>query len=318
MKNQLLAFCFIGLLFIACEEDDNSLTEDVSSMSIRDFTTAINENPNNGSEIGALDYSYSPEGAKILFATSVDTGRTALSINNDDGTISITDATVFDFEQRDQYLIEVIGYLNGEEKATALITVNINDVDDNTLTVQERLNKGETPYEIYQSNFGYIDSLYGKTYAGGIIFHLNTNDGSGLVAAIGDFSQPLAWDSTSNQSQVIETGINESAIGNGLKNTEDINSLLGDKGLAAREALGFSLNGYADWFLPCTNELFEMFAKLHVKGKGNFSNTLYWSSSESFSLPVAATYVNFDTSASLAVGATPKNAELSVRFARNF
>lgn len=319
MKNQLLTLLFIGVFFISCKDDDESNAGTTVSMIINDYTTTIDENPISGSEIGVLDYSYSPAGAQIIFATSVDSGRSAITINNADGSITVTDASVFDFERRTQYVVNVFGLINGEEKAEALLTININDVDeDSTLTVQERLDNGETPYEIFQSNFGYIDSLYGKTFAGGYIFYLNTSDGSGLVAANNDFPQALAWDSTSNQNQVIVTGITESAIGFGLANTEAIYDSLGNKGLAAKEALDFSLNGYSDWFLPSTSELFEMYAKLHVRARGGFSNVLYWSSSESFSLPMAANYVDFDTLKAFHVGATPKTAELSLRFVRKF
>ncbi len=73
-------------------------------------------------------------------------------------------------------------------------------------------------------------------------------------------------------------------IGDGQENTLAIiaNDSSSDK--AADKSAGFSINNngktYDDWFLPSYDELKLMFTNLKDKGIGNFSNSLYWSSTE--------------------------------------
>lgn len=57
-------------------------------------------------------------------------------------------------------------------------------------------------------------------------------------------------------------------------------SSLNNGTVVARETLGYELNGKKDWFLPSENELALMHTNLHQQSLGNFSNTLYWSSTE--------------------------------------
>jgi hypothetical protein len=60
----------------------------------------------------------------------------------------------------------------------ATFTIALTDV---TETVQERLDDGETPLQIYNSNNALLNQLYAKTYAGGIIGAFNTSTGLCLI-----------------------------------------------------------------------------------------------------------------------------------------
>ena len=96
-----------------------------------------------------------------------------------------------------------------------------------------------------------IDSLYGKTYAGGLIFYLdtlNTYSFEGLVAAILDQSTSIAW---INAVQVcLDYMIMEGSV------------------------------TYDDWFLPSKDELHEMYKNLKSIGFGVDGRLYYWSSTE--------------------------------------
>ena len=102
--------------------------------------------------------------------------------------------------------------------------------------VQERLNKGETPSEIYNSGV-LLDSLYGKYYEGGLIFSLN--NGTVLISA------PI-----------------DQSICNWNSAVSICNDLL--------------LNTKSDWYLPNKLELIIMYNNLHLKSLGNFTSSFYW------------------------------------------
>ncbi|MCF6130948.1 hypothetical protein [Flavobacterium wongokense] len=57
-------------------------------------------------------------------------------------------------------------------------------------------------------------------------------------------------------------------------------SSLNNGTVVAKETLGYQLNGNGDWFLPSENELALLHTNLHLLNLGNFSNAIYWSSTE--------------------------------------
>jgi hypothetical protein len=172
-----------------------------------------------------------------------------------------------------------------EAKVDALQTVI-----ENMFPVQSRLDAGETPLNIYQSNNALLDSLYGKTYQGGLIFYFDTTDGTGLVAAPSDQSTGAEWGCYMTQI----SGAGGTSIGTGAQNTADILAGCATVGIAAYICDNLTSGAYNDWFLPSKDELNAMYTNLHQKGFGAFSDDLYWSSSE-FDSP-RAWYFAFDGS----------------------
>jgi len=157
--------------------------------------------------------------------------------------------------------------------------------------IQMLLNEGQTPKALFDKGIP-LKSLYGKTFQGGLIFHLNIEDGSGLLAAITNqniagwgcngYNITLLNDvdctSTNNCEEPLfeETEIG-ARIGDGKDNTDAIlaecNS---DYELAAR----LCRNLGDEWFLPSRGELNLMFLNLQQNGYGDFFRNYYWSSTE--------------------------------------
>ena len=155
--------------------------------------------------------------------------------------------------------------------------------EDTTSTVQEntpnpyqeRLNNGETPFEIYQSGVS-VDSLYGTTYQGGLIAYLDTINGNGIVASPLDESEGFEW----GYADTLVDGADGTSIGTGKQNTADILKTSTETNSAAYFCDTLTLGGYSDWFLPSKNELNLLRKNLYKKGFGDFENNGYWSSTD--------------------------------------
>ena len=164
--------------------------------------------------------------------------------------------------------------------------------DFDAAQVQALLEGGKTPIELVNGNMP-LDSLYGKMYEGGLIFYLNTDDGTGLVAATENQSDGARWGcwgtdnvdlinvrkcpGMGNCVQPLPEDTFEGArIGDSMANTDAILAGCMDDGIAAKlcRALG------SEWLLPSRGELNLMYTNLHVRGHGGFAADWYLSSSE--------------------------------------
>lgn len=156
-------------------------------------------------------------------------------------------------------------------------------------TIQERLNKGETPKSLIRSGVPQ-DSLYGYTYEGGFIFHF-FDDTTGMVFGLKDLSYD--YDDTKTQiiwsCRVIVTGATATHIGAGLENTQKIkakNCPLYDPDAkewmisAAELCLLYKGGGFDDWFLPSKDELHEAYMNLSHNSRVHFNEKEYWTSTE--------------------------------------
>lgn len=168
-------------------------------------------------------------------------------------------------------------------------------------SVQQRLNAGELPKQIFDSGV-VIDSLYGKTFQGGLIFHLDTNSGICYMAAPNNLAMGM-WGCSGLFIDGVENG-----LGMGEYNTTLILSNCFVGGIAASLCEQYSDGTYSDWYLPSIAELDSIYNNLYLNATGGFSPIAYWSSSQmSFSDGYS---MHFGTGVQQGTG---KNTQLSVR-----
>lgn len=158
-------------------------------------------------------------------------------------------------------------------------------------SVEERLNN-ETPLEIAESGMP-LDSLYGKWYAGGYIFYVDTGDiilnKEGLVASEYDIEGTLNWGCLDQDTEATNVSSNptfpETELGarpgDGIDNTLKILESDCSVGSPAEACHNHIENGYDDWFLPSRGGVILMHYFLEERGIGNFNTSSYWTSTES-------------------------------------
>ncbi len=150
-------------------------------------------------------------------------------------------------------------------------------------TVQEKLDAGETPLEVYTADNTTLNSLYGATYAGGLIFYFDETDGTGMVAAPTLQSSSSTWGCNNTNIGFTEYfGGGHSffvweaigtAIGTGNENTNNIVNKCSTSS-AAKVCFDLNLGGYIDWYLPSRDEAIEMITKV------SSITDSYWTSSQ--------------------------------------
>ena len=107
---------------------------------------------------------------------------------------------------------------------------------------QKLLNDGFTPFELLNANIP-LDSVYGREYQGGIIFHLNATNKLIKVAVTKDLEEDLRWPNAMDYSE------------------------------------NLIVQSFDDWYLPSIDELQEMRIILYTRlEKGEFNDDYYWSS----------------------------------------
>lgn len=138
--------------------------------------------------------------------------------------------------------------------------------------IQDSLDLGITPCQLTALGLP-VDSLYGKTWAGGLIFYFDAFLCEGLVAAPTEQSVNAPWGCNGSQvAAFCSSGINHQFV--------FCQSPCSDPGSASEVCTGL-INGYNDWFLPTLAQLDLMYHHLFLRGLGDFDqNEAYWSSTE--------------------------------------
>jgi hypothetical protein len=113
----------------------------------------------------------------------------------------------------------------------------------------------------------------GQFYKGGIVFYIDSTGKHGLIAAPADLSVSADWGCYNKA-----VGCYDYAIGTGKANTQMIIDSCSQDGIAARLCVNSSTNGYSDWYLPSSFELYEIYRQKTLVG--GIAGALYWSSTD--------------------------------------
>jgi hypothetical protein len=155
----------------------------------------------------------------------------------------------------------------------------------------------------------------GQSYQGGIIAYIFVPGDSGYIT--GQTHGLIV--TTTTQSTGTQWGCSGTSIagtstvfGSGESNTISIVNNCTSTTNAAFLCYNLSAGGYSDWYLPDINELIKLYSNRGLIG--GFSNTSYWSSSQSNS--TLAWSLNFSTG--LYTNGTNKTSNLFVRAIRKF
>ncbi len=202
-----------------------------------------------------------------------------ITLSDGGGTVTINDADSSASNEIQQ--LETNGDTIFITGGNYIVLPGLSFLSDLIPSVQERLDQGETPCQIYNNGNGYpIDSLYGKIWAGGFIFYFDTNNCTGLVAA----TMNIPADDWGCLNTFI--GGTSPSIGTGAANTALIVNGCGEASFAAKGCNDLVHNGYDDWFLPSVNEMREMYFKIGNGAPppntdiGGLQNNFYWTSTE--------------------------------------
>lgn len=147
--------------------------------------------------------------------------------------------------------------------------------------------------------------------AGGYIFYDKGFFSSGwqyLEAAPPNTELIIAWGPSMN------AGSTALVVGSGKQNTDLIIDAFGANDSAAKSCANLNVGGYRDWFMPSSDELYQMYDKLKRLGKGGFTDSNYWSSSQSSGNTYAYCY-NFGNGSR---SSTTKGNVFYVRAVRSF
>lgn len=188
-------------------------------------------------------------------------------------------------------------FLNSPGPSSSTFTDSIKGLTYNTRYYIRAfaINSKGTAYSTVTS-FQTRQSIYspGQNFGGGYIYYIDSTGEHGLIATAPIGGKRWAYWPYSNT--LVGTSF---AIGSGKANTQAIiNSGNNDPASAAMACDNLVVNGYSDWFLPSTSELYLVRQNKDVLPFfGYFYNgNLYWSSSEASASQAYLTPINATSS----------------------
>lgn len=134
---------------VSANEAQNTATvtitiNNVSELSVQDFSTNIDENPTDGQSLGTIQASGD---TTLTYSITTQSPNGALNINANSGELTVANPTLFDFEINPT-ITATVSVDNAGTVQTAAVTISLNDVDeivaqDTNLTFDENPSNGD-------------------------------------------------------------------------------------------------------------------------------------------------------------------------------
>jgi hypothetical protein len=232
------------------------------------WNKTINENPSNGYTIGEISASSLLEG-DITYSISSQSPENAFQIT-DEGKVLVLDPTLFDFEER-QTLVFSARASVGSQFNDAECIITLTDVFDPDF--QKDLDNGKTPWQILEM-YPQLpkDSLYGKSFKGGIIVDIYGSLEKCFIAHPTAISATYNWGCKGTHLEA-DGGWTEGQNENILSNCSEQN-------IAARICSNLTTGGYNDWLLPSVDRMNTIGFYFKLNKIPLIIDEQYWTSTE--------------------------------------
>ena len=242
-----LSFVLIAGLLYACNDDGSSPKKKANDqIQVVGLDTRINENPSKNRLLSTIA-GVSALGDVVLSLKS-ESVEGALTFDPESGEVRVRNRNLFDFETNPIINYTIEGKV-GDEWNETTFKITLLDVEE-IPSVQELLDQGKEPWEVFKSNSKYnLDSMIGKRYGGGYIFYFDDRDYETWIVSKDNIGT-AKWGCKGTK--ISYTG---EAMHQGDENTKTILAECSDPGIAARLCDNYSVDGFDDWYLPSENEM---------------------------------------------------------------
>ncbi len=164
------------IAMIACSNDDDTPeTSIITTITVKNFEVAIDENPTIGQEIGTIDASTNQR--TLSYNLKAENPEGAISIDAKTGKITVKDHILFDYETRTKITATLL-IKNGSVSKEANIIINLKDVSETIITVKDfEVTIDENP--TIGQEIGTIDA---STNQGTLSYSLKTENPEGAIS----------------------------------------------------------------------------------------------------------------------------------------
>ena len=218
------------------------------------------------------------------------TAKTGITTDQSDAIVANTAKTGITSDQSDAIVANTakVGYTEAAVSANTDVAANTAKVGYTEALVSANTDVAANTAKYSKNEVdALIANLQSKTEArvgdfrgGGVVFWVDPSDNRhGLIAAIEDQSSGIRW----HNGSYVTTGATGIAVYTGSANTDAIIAAQGatETSYAAGLARAYTGGGYADWFLPSKDELYQLYVNSAAIGGGFTDIFGYWSSTES-------------------------------------